>query len=161
MPRTKMIKEVEFSFSALFLDEINGVKRKSAKSKAKSTKTKVKARKPKAVEPKAPRGYRITKVVRPLNGEGLNGDYELYELTGKKLAEPKRFVSYEHALKFIGTIEQDVIQHKALIGKTHGGMLGRGIMAETKDLKAGTELPELNTELPERCDKTSVEDTDA
>jgi hypothetical protein len=154
MPRTKMIKEVEFSFSPRFIDRINEVKKKSPKKKVKVVKAKADTAKP-------PRGYKITQVVRELNGTGLNGEYELYELTGKKLAEPKRFVSYEHALKFIGTIEQDVIQHKALIGKTHGGMLGRGIMAETKDLKAGTELPELNTELPERCDRTSVEDTDA
>jgi hypothetical protein len=154
MPRTKMIKEVEFSFSPRFIDRINEVKKKSPKKKVKVVKAKADTAKP-------PRGYKITQVVRELNGEGLNGEYELYELTGKKLAEPKRFVSYEHALNFIGIIEQNVIKHKALIGKTYGGMLGRGIMAETKDLKAGTELPELNTELPERCDKTSVEDTDA
>jgi hypothetical protein len=29
------------------------------------------------------------------------------------------------------------------------------------DMKAAADLPEINTELPEKCDKTSVEDIDA
>jgi len=43
----------------------------------------------------------------------------------------------------------------------HGGILGRGIMKETADLKAGTELPELTTETPDdRVRAYNNEDTD-
>jgi hypothetical protein len=87
--------------------------------------------------------------------------YELYELTGKGLEQPKYFITEAHAQKYIGTLQAEDIQVKALNGKTHGGMLARGIMAETKDLAAQAELPELDTELPEKCDKTSIEDMDA
>ena len=157
MPRAKQIKEVEFTFSPKFTAAINGVK--TVKAKAKPTKKSKPVKK--ATEAKPPRGYRITKVERQLNGEGLNGTYELYELTGKRLDEPKRFISYEHALRYISTLEQDVLSVKALKGKVHGGGLARGIMAESKDILAATELPELSTELPDKCDKTSIEDTDA
>ena len=174
MARAKTIKEVEFTFSPVFEKAINGVKTtKKAKTKTKksaktTTKAKTKQRKavakPKAVKVpalKAPRGYKITKVERELTLSGVKDTYELYELTGKKLDQPKQFVSYEHAFNYIATIENDILQAKALAGKVHGGMLARGIMAETKDLAAQSDLPELNTELPEKCDKTSVEDIDA
>lgn len=176
MARAKMIKEVEFTFSPAFDKRINGVKttkkaktktKKSAKTKT-ATKAKTKQRKavakPKAVKVpalKAPRGYKIEKVERELTLSGVKDTYELYELTGKKLDQPKTFVSYEYAFNYIATIENDILQAKALAGKVHGGMLARGIMAETKDLAAQSDLPELNTELPEKCDKTSVEDIDA
>lgn len=180
MAKAKMIKEVEVKFSPAFDKAINGVKTtkktkkvtaktKTAKPKTKKatakaptkTKTKTRVATPKATGPKAPRGYKIEKVERQLTLDGVKDSYELYELTGKKLAEPKRFISYEHAVKYIGTLENEILQTKALSGKVHGGMLARGIMAETKDLAAQADLPELDTELPERCDKTSIEDIDA
>ena len=173
MARAKMIKEVEFTFSPVFEKAINGVKstKKTKKVTAKTKKAtiaKTKQRKavakPKApIVPalKAPRGYKITKVEREMTLSGVKDTYELYELTSKKMEQPKVFVSYDHAVKYIDTIENEILQVKALTGKTHGGMLARGIMAETKELAAAAELPELNTELPEKCDKTSVEDIDA
>ena len=174
MARAKMIKEVEVKFSPAFEKAINGVKTtKKAKTKTKksaktTTKAKTKQRKavvkpktPKVPALKAPRGYKITKVERELTLSGVKDTYELYELTSKKMEQPKVFVSYDHAVKYIDTIENEILQVKALTGKTHGGMLARGIMAETKELAAAAELPELNTELPEKCDKTSVEDIDA
>ena len=170
MARAKMIKEVEVKFSPAFEKAINGVKttkkvkaktKAAVKTKTKKRKATVKTKTPKVTGPKVPRGYKITKVERELTLSGVKDTYELYELTSKKMEQPKVFVSYDHAVKYIDTIENEILQVKALTGKTHGGMLARGIMAETKELAAAAELPELNTELPEKCDKTSVEDIDA
>ena len=173
MARAKMIKEVEFTFSPVFEKAINGVRttkktkkvtaktKKVTKAKTKQRKAVAKPKAPKVPTLKAPRGYKITKVERELTLSGVKDTYELYELTSKKMEQPKVFVSYDHAAKYIDTIENEILQVKALTGKTHGGMLARGIMAETKELAAAAELPELNTELPEKCDKTSVEDIDA
>jgi hypothetical protein len=178
MAKAKMIKEVEVKFSPAFDKAINGVKTtkkattKTAKVKTKTataktkpaTKTRKAVAKPKAVKvakPKTPRGYTITKVERELTLNGVKDTYELYELTGKGLAQPKYFVTEDYAKQYIERLKGDDLEVKALTGKTHGGMLGRGIMAETKDLVAAADLPELDTELPERCDKTSIEDIDA
>jgi hypothetical protein len=168
MARAKMIKEVEVKFSPAFDKAINGVKttkkpkaktKKATKVKATTKTRKVKAATPVANKPK--RGYKITQVERELTLNGVKDTYELYELTGKGLEQPKYFVTEEHAKRFIDTLQAEDLQVKALTGKTHGGMLARGIMAETKDLAAQAELPELDTELPEKCDKTSIEDIDA
>ena len=177
MARPKTIKEVEFTFSPAFSKAINGVKKtktKTAKAKPAKTKkattktrkakanTKTKATaKPKATKPKATRGYKITKVERELTIDRVKNLYELYEVTGKGIEQPKYFVTEEHAKRFVETVKVEDLQSKALAGKVHGGTLARGIMAETKDLAAQADLPELDTELPEKCDKTSIEDIDA
>ena len=173
MARPKMIKEVEFTFSPAFSKAINGVKKtktktakaKPAKTKKAATKTrKAKATKPatpKAIKPKATRGYKIVKVERELTLDKVKDTYELYELTGKGLDQPKYFVTEEHAKQYIERMKNEDLQTKALAGKVHGGTLARGIMAETKELAAAADLPELDTELPEKCDKTSIEDIDA
>ena len=171
MARPKTIKEVEFTFSPAFSKAINGVKKtktKTAKAKpAKTKKAATKTRKakvtakPKATKPKATRGYKIVKVERELTLDKVKDTYELYELTGKGLDQPKYFVTEEHAKRFIETLKSEDLQTKALAGKVHGGTLARGIMAETKELAAAADLPELDTELPEKCDKTSIEDIDA
>ena len=171
MARPKTIKEVEFTFSPAFSKAINGVKKtktKTAKAKpAKTKKAATKTRKakvtakPKATKPKATRGYKIVKVERELTLDKVKDTYELYELTGKGLDQPKYFVTEEHAKRYIETLKSEDLQTKALAGKVHGGTLARGIMAETKELAAAADLPELDTELPEKCDKTSIEDIDA
>lgn len=165
MARPKMIKEVEFTFSPAFSKAINGVKKtKTAKAKPVTKKRKAKATKPatpKAIKPKATRGYKIVKVERELTLDRVKDMYELYELTGKGLDQPKYFVTEEHAKRYIETLKSEDLQTKALAGKVHGGILARGIMAETRELAAQADLPELDTELPEKCDKTSIEDIDA
>ena len=128
---------------------------KTKKAKAKTRKAKV------TTKPKATRGYKIVKVERELTLDKVKDMYELYELTGKGLDQPKYFVTEEHAKQYIERLKSEDLQTKALAGKVHGGMLARGIMAETKELAAQSELPELDTELPEKCDKTSIEDIDA
>ena len=171
MARPKMIKEVEFTFSPAFSKAINGVKKtktKTAKAKpAKTKKATAKTRKakvttkPKANKPKAVRGWKVTKVERELTINRVKDVYELYEVTGRGIVQPRYFVTEEHANRFIETIKSEDLQSKALAGKVHGGTLARGIMAETKELAAAKDLPELDTELPEKCDKTSIEDIDA
>jgi hypothetical protein len=173
MARTKTIKEVEVKFSPAFDKAINGVKtkKKAATKKAKTkkavTKTKTKAtktRKAKATKPAAPkakRGYTIVRVERELTINRVKDLYELYELTGKGLEQPKYFVTEEHAKRYIETLKSEDLQSKALAGKVHGGPMARAVVSEMKELAAQADLPELDTERPERCDKTSIEDIDA
>ena len=171
MAKAKMIKEVEVKFSPAFDKAINGVKttKKATKTKTKkataktkpATKTKTAKPKTKAATNKAPRGYKIEKVERELTLDGTKALYELYEVTGKKLEQPKRFVSYEHAVRFIGTLENEILQTKALAGKVHGGPMARAVIVEQRELAAAADLPELDTERPDKCDKTSIEDIDA
>jgi hypothetical protein len=175
MARTKTIKEVEVKFSPAFDKAINGVKTvkkaatKTAKTKTKKavTKTKTKAtktRKAKATKPAAPkakRGYTIVRVERELTINQVKDLYELYELTGKGLEQPKYFVTEEHAKRYIETLKSEDLQSKALAGKVHGGPMARAVVSEMKELAAQADLPELDTDRPERCDKTSIEDIDA
>jgi hypothetical protein len=175
MAKAKMIKEVEVKFSPAFDKAINGVKtkKKAATKKAKTktkkavTKTKTKAtktRKAKATKPAAPkakRGYTIVRVERELTINQVKDVYELYELTGKGFEQPKYFVTEEHAKRYIETLKSEDLQSKALAGKVHGGPMARAVVSEMKELAAQADLPELDTERPERCDKTSIEDIDA
>jgi hypothetical protein len=178
MAKAKMIKEIEVKFSPAFDKAINGVKTtkkattKTAKVKTKTataktkpaTKTRKAVAKPKAVKvakPKTPRGYTITKVERELTLNGVKDTYELYELTGKGLEQPKYFVTEEHAKRYIETLKSEDLQSKALAGKVHGGPMARAVVSEMKELAAQSDLPELDTDRPERCDKTSIEDIDA
>jgi hypothetical protein len=175
MAKAKMIKEVEVKFSPAFEKAINGVKTKKkaatktaktktkkvvTKTKTKATKTrKVKATKPAA--PKAKRGYTIVRVERELTINQVKDVYELYELTGKGIEQPKYFVTEEHAKRYIETLKSEDLQSKALAGKVHGGPMARAVVSEMKELAAQADLPELDTDRPERCDKTSIEDIDA
>jgi hypothetical protein len=164
MARAKMIKEVEVKFSPAFDKAINGVKT-TKKPKAKTKKaTKAKATaKPKAVKaakPKAPRGYKITPIQRELTLDGAKALYDLYEVTGKGLSGPRVFVSEEHAQRFVEQCQLGNIVEKALLGKGYSFGMGH-VVKETTELKAAQDLPELESELPERCDKHSIEDIDA
>jgi hypothetical protein len=175
MAKAKMIKEVEVKFSPAFEKAINGVKTKkkaatkTAKTKTKKvvTKTKTKAtktRKAKVTKPAAPkakRGYTIVRVERELTINQVKDVYELYELTGKGIEQPKYFVTEEHAKRYIETLKSEDLQSKALAGKVHGGPMARAVVSEMKELAAQADLPELDTDRPERCDKTSIEDIDA
>jgi hypothetical protein len=173
MAKAKMIKEVEVKFSPAFEKAINGVKTtkkattKKTKTKKAVTKTKTKAtktRKAKATKPAAPkakRGYTIVRVERELTINQVKDVYELYELTGKGIEQPKYFVTEEHAKRYIETLKSEDLQSKALAGKVHGGPMARAVVSEMKELAAQADLPELDTDRPERCDKTSIEDIDA
>ena len=184
MARPKMIKEVEFTFSPAFSKAINGVKKtktktakaktktakaKPAKTKKAATKTrKVKANtktkattKPKATKPKAVRGWKVTKVERELTINRVKDLYELYEVTGRGIAQPRYFVTEEHANRFIETIKSEDLQTKALAGKVHGGPMARAVITEMKEMAAQNELPEIDYDKAEKCDKTSIEDIDA
>ena len=164
MARAKMIKEIEVKFSPAFDKAINGVKttKKAKTTTKKATKAKATA-KPKAVKVtkvKAPRGYKIVPVQKELTLDGVKAGYDLYEVTGKGLSKPRVFVSEEHALRFVEQCQLGNIVEKALLGKGYSFGMGH-VVKETTELKAAEDLPELDTELPERCDKHSIEDIDA
>lgn len=172
MARAKMIKEVEVKFSPAFEKALNGVKTtKKPKAKTKkATKAKATAKpkakviaKPKAVKVtkvKAPRGYKIEPVQKELTLDGVKAGYDLYEVTGKGLDKPRVFVSEEHAQRFVDQCQLGNIVEKALSGKGYSFGMGH-VVKETTELKAAQDLPELESELPERCDKHSIEDIDA
>jgi len=188
---SKVIKEVEVKFTPAFDKAINGetpikkIKKlaptkKAAKPKATAkpatkkvtaktgTITKVKARataKPKATtakgRPKAkhPRGYTITPVQRELTLNGEKGLYDLFELAGPKMDKTRYFVDEASAKKYIAYNDSDTVATVALSGK--GFQHIKGVISAHKDLLDAADLPEMNTELPEKCDATSIEDTDA
>jgi len=176
MSKKKVIKEVEVKFTPAFEKAINGetpikktkkVKaptKKAAKPKATAKPTKVKTKtktaKPKATaKPRKPRGYTITPVVRELTIDGNKSEYNLFELAGPKMEGPKYFVTEAHAQKYIQTNEGETAVVQALSGKGYQHI--KGVISAHKDLLDASQLPELDTELPEKCDKTSIEDIDA
>jgi hypothetical protein len=171
MAKAKMIKEIEVKFSPAFDKAINGVKttkKVTAKTKTAKPKTKKPAgpkatAKPKVVKvakPKAPRGYKIAPVQKELTLDGVKAAYDLYEVTGKGLDKPRVFVTEEHAQRFVEQCQLGTVVEKALSGKGYSFGMGH-LVKETTELKAAEDLPELDTELPERCDKHSIEDIDA
>ena len=155
MARAKMIKEVEVKFSPAFEKAINGVKTtkkvkaktKTAKPKTKKatakaptkTKTKTRVATPKAAGPKVPRGYNIQKIERELTIEGKKDIYELWEVTGKKMPEAKRFVGYDWALKYIANLEGETVVNKAF----ETAVKRATTKSERKELQAAKELNEL------------------
>jgi len=175
MARSKTIKEVEVKFTPAFEKAINGeVKikktkkavptKKAAKPKATAKPTKVKAKtktaKPKATaKPRKPRGYTITPVVRELTVDGNKASYNLFELAGPKMDGPKYFVTEAHAQNYIQMNEGETAVVQALSGKGYQHI--KGVISAHKDMLDAALLPELDTELPEKCDKTSIEDIDA
>ena len=153
MARAKTIKEVEVKFSPAFEKAINGVKtkKKAATKKAKTkpkkavTKTKTKAtntRKAKATKPaapKAPRGYKITKVVRELTFNKVKDFYDMWEVTGKGIEQPRYFVSEVYAQRFIDNIKSESVIDKAFTTAVKRA----STKTERKDLQATKELNEL------------------
>jgi hypothetical protein len=164
MARTKTIKEVEVKFSPAFDKAINGVKtpKKTAKPKAKAkVKAKTKTAKPKAktAGPRKPRGYTITPVTKELTMNGVTDTYNLFELAGPKMDKPRFFVTEAHAKRAIEDMEGDKVVVAALSGKGYQHI--KGVIAAHKELESAADLPELDTDRPEKCDKTSIEDIDA
>jgi hypothetical protein len=172
----RVIKEVEVKFTPAFSKAINGetpikktkkvAPKKAVKPKATAKPTKVKARvttaKPKATakprQPK-PRGYTITPVQRELTLNGEKALYDLFELAGPKMDKTRYFVDEASAKKYIAYNDSDAVATVALSGKGYKHI--KGVISAHKDLLDAAELPELDTELPEKCDKTSIEDIDA
>lgn len=136
-------------------------KKPTTKRKVKAnTKTKAKARKPRA-KSKWPKGYNVAEVERMLNIDGTTELYSLVEVAGPKMDKPRYFVDEESAKQYIDKMEVETLQYKALTGKTHGGLLARGIIKETMDLKAQAELPEVSFEVPgDRNMARNTEDMD-
>jgi hypothetical protein len=91
--------------------------------------------------------------------DGNKAEYNLFELAGPKMEAPKYFVSEAHAQRYIQSNEGETAVVQALSGKGYQHI--KGVISAHKDLLDAAELPELDTELPEKCDKTSIEDIDA
>jgi hypothetical protein len=170
MSKKKVIKEVEVKFMPAFEKAINGEVKIKKTKKVKATtkksakptkvKAKVKTAKPKATaKPRKPRGYTITPVQRELTINGEKGMHDLFELAGPKMDEPKYFVTEAHAQKYIQSNEGETAVVQALSGKGYQHI--KGVISAHKELLDASLLPELDTELPEKCDKTSIEDIDA
>ena len=141
-----------------------------AKAKMKVTKKKVNTNKTRKVKVSKPKTARVRGFGRGYNVELKNkrynfgsGDalYEVYEVSGPKVEGKRVFVDEASVRLFIERNEMEVAEVRALSGKTYGGPMARGVIKEMKDMEAAKDLPEINTELPDKCDKTSIEDIDA
>jgi hypothetical protein len=176
----KVIKEVEFKFSPTFDKVINGeVKIKTIKpagpkkatkpAKAKDTTiTKVKAKaivKPATkpakarIKSKYPRGYTVVTTERELTIDGVKSTRTLYELSGNKLDRTRYFVDEASVHAYIGKLENGTAMSKAL--SVSGFAYVKGVAAAHKELMDAADVPELTTDGADKCDKTSIEDTDA
>jgi hypothetical protein len=123
-------------------------KKATAKVKATATtKKKTTTAKPavKRAGPKFKRGYKVTLVNKELVLDGVKDLYELYEVTGPKVDKTRWFVDEESVQLFIAKCEQSHIEANALAGKGH--QFVKGVISETKELMAASELPELNSEV--------------
>jgi hypothetical protein len=123
-------------------------KKATAKVKATATtKKKTTTAKPavKRAGPKFKRGYKVTLVNKELVLDGVRDLYELYEVTGPKVDKTRWFVDEESVQLFIAKCEQSHIEANALAGKGH--QFVKGVISETKELMAASELPELNSEV--------------
>jgi hypothetical protein len=123
-------------------------KKVTAKVKATATtKKKTTTAKPavKRAGPKFKRGYKVTIVNKELVLDGVRDLYELYEVTGPKVDKTRWFVDEESVQMFIAKCEQSHIEANALAGKGH--QFVKGVISETKELMAASELPELNSEV--------------
>ena len=112
-----------------------------------TTKKKTTTAKPavKRAGPKFKRGYKVTLVNKELVLDGVRDLYELYEVTGPKVDKTRWFVDEESVQLFIAKCEQSHIEANALAGKGH--QFVKGVISETKELMAASELPELNSEV--------------
>lgn len=120
---------------------------KKATTKVKAT-TKKKAGPKKAVKPAGPkfkRGYKVTLVDKMLTLAGVTDLYEVYEVSGPKVDKTRIFVDEESVHKFISECERKYTEASALAGK--GYQFVKGVMGETNELKAASELPELKSEV--------------
>jgi hypothetical protein len=122
----------------------------TAKPKVKATATtkkKTTTAKPavKRAGPKFKRGYKVTLINKELVLNGVKDLYELYEVTGPKVDKTRWFVDEESVQLFIAKCEQSHIEANALAGKGH--QFVKGVISETKELMAASELPELNSEV--------------
>jgi hypothetical protein len=123
-------------------------KKATAKVKATATtKKKTTTAKPavKRAGPKFKRGYKVTLINKELVLNGTKDLYELYEVTGPKVDKTRWFVDEESVQLFIAKCEQSHIEANALAGKGH--QFVKGVISETKELMAASELPELNSEV--------------
>ena len=123
-------------------------KKVTAKVKATATtKKKTTTAKPavKRAGPKFKRGYKVTLINKELVLNGVKDLYELYEVTGPKVDKTRWFVDEESVQLFIAKCEQSHIEANALAGKGH--QFVKGVISETKELMAASELPELNSEV--------------
>jgi len=123
-------------------------KKVTAKVKATATtKKKTTTAKPavKRAGTKFKRGYKVTLVNKELVLDGVRDLYELYEVTGPKVDKTRWFVDEESVQLFIAKCEQSHIEANALAGKGH--QFVKGVISETKELMAASELPELNSEV--------------
>ena len=121
-------------------EKVKTEKKPAAKAKAA---TPAKKEKVKEKTSDLPKGYKITKIVKELNliDPAIGKDfYEVYEVSGPKVAKAKYFISMETARKFVAKTEALHTQVKAASGKGHAPAGMREVVGATKDILAASEL---------------------
>lgn len=94
---------------------------------------------------KIPRGYTITPKVKYLRGKDKKTRTTLFELTHKRRGINKLFASEEYAIRYIGLLEADKVEAKAL--DVRGYQHVKGVVSAHKDAVASVELAEIASEL--------------
>lgn len=124
------------------------VTKKATATKKATTKKKTTAKPAvKRAGPKFKRGYKVTLINKELTLAGVRDLYEVYEVTGPKVDKTRFFVDEESVKLFIEKCESEHIEANALAGK--GYQFVKGVMKETKELAAASELPELVCDTPD------------
>jgi hypothetical protein len=86
------------------------------------------------------RGYNVIQRNKYLTFNGVRSLYEIYEVTGKNIDQPRVFVDEVSVTKFINACEVNKIETKAL--KVSGYQHVKGVAAAHKDVMASAELAE-------------------
>ena len=119
---------------------------KKTATKKPATKKAVKKTVTKKSVSKMPRGYKIKMVVRELNlpaDIGGKDNYELYEVSGAKVGNPRYFISEKAAREFVAKTERFHLEVKAVLGKGHAPIGMRSVATATADIMASTELADV------------------
>lgn len=109
-------------------------------------KTAVKKAATKSSAKRMPRGYKIKMVVKELNlpaDIGGKGYYELYEVSGTKVGNPRYFISDKAAREFVDKTERFYLEAKAVLGKGHAPIGMRAVATATADIMASAELADV------------------
>jgi len=92
-------------------------------------------------QPEFPRGYTVTAVSKELTLDGIRDLYEVYEVSHKNLDKTKTFVDKESVKKFIGVMEADKVEAKALSLKGYQHV--KGVVSQHKEAMIAPELEEI------------------
>lgn len=119
---------------------------KKTVTKKAATKKPVKKAAPKVTAKRLPTGFKIKPIVKELNlpaDIGGKDYYELYEVSGAKVGNPRYFISEKAAREFVMKTDKLYAEAKAVLGKGHAPIGMRAVATATADIMASAELADV------------------